>query len=167
VLLSPKGRRLTQAIVRELAQVPDVVLVCARYEGVDERVRIGLCTDEISVGDYVLSGGEVPALVVIEAISRMISGVLGNWESVVTDSFYEGILGPPQYTRPAVFRGMDAPKVLREGNHAAVRRFRRKEALRMTRNRRPDLLSACTEEDRSLLAEIEREESGLQRENES
>ena len=167
VLLSPKGRRLTQAIVRELAQAPDVVLVCARYEGVDERVRIGLCTDEISVGDYVLSGGEVPALVVIEAISRMIPGVLGDWESVVTDSFYEGILGPPQYTRPAVFRGMEAPKVLREGNHAAVRRFRRKEALRMTRNRRPDLLSACTEEDRSLLAEIEREESGLQRENES
>ncbi|HIJ65529.1 MAG TPA: tRNA (guanosine(37)-N1)-methyltransferase TrmD [Candidatus Hydrogenedentes bacterium] len=167
VLLSPKGRRLTQAALRELAQAPDAVLICGRYEGVDERVRDALCTDEISIGDYVLSGGELAALVIIEAVSRLISGVIGDWDSVTTDSFYDGILGPPQYTRPAVFRGMGVPAVLREGNHAAIRRFRRKEALRVTRARRPDLLSACSEEDLDLLAELEREGSESEREKEA
>ena len=168
ILLSPRGRRLTQDVVRELAQCNDFVLICGRYEGVDERVSEGLCTDEISIGDYVLSGGEVPALVVVEAVSRMVPGVVGHWESVTTDSFYEGILAPPQYTRPPVFDGMAAPEVLRSGDHGAIRRWRRKEALRVTRARRPDLIALCTsEEDCQLLAEIERENAALERENES
>ncbi len=167
VLLTPRGRRLNQAVIHELAQAPDLVLVCARYEGVDERVRTGLCTDEISIGDYVLSGGELPALIIVEAISRMLPGVVGEWESVTTDSFYNGILGPPQYTRPAVWRGMSVPDVLREGNHAAIARWRRKEALRLTRQRRPNLLGACDEEDRVLLAEIEREQAEVEKEKKS
>lgn len=157
ILLSPRGTRLTQAKVRELAQAPDLVLICARYEGVDERVSEALVTEEISIGDYVLSGGELPALVLVEAISRMIPGVIGDWESVETDSFYQGILGPPQYTRPPVFREREVPGVLREGNHAAIRRWRKREALRATRNRRPDLLVDLEPEDKKLLAEIEHE----------
>jgi tRNA (guanine37-N1)-methyltransferase len=166
ILLSPRGRRLDQNIVRDLAQAPDLVLVCARYEGVDERVRTGLCTDEISIGDYVLSGGELPALVMVEAISRMLPGVVGKWESVVTDSFYEGILGAPQYTRPASFRGMDVPEVLLSGHHAQIDRWRRKEALRATLERRPDLLNTCKDEDKILLEEIRREKTEPERENE-
>ena len=162
ILLSPRGRRLTQAVVRELAGAPDLVLICGRYEGVDERVSQGLCTDEISIGDYVLSGGEFAALVVIEALSRMLRGVVGDWASVETDSFYDRILGPPQYTRPGDFRGMAVPEVLREGHHEAIRRYRRKEALRTTLERRPDLLRALTEEDRELLREIEREMYGAE-----
>jgi tRNA (guanine37-N1)-methyltransferase len=157
ILLSPRGTRLTQAKVRELAQAPDLVLICARYEGVDERVSQSLVTEEISIGDYVLSGGELPALVLVEAMSRMIPGVIGDWESVETDSFYQGILGPPQYTRPPVFRTLEVPGVLREGNHAAIRRWRRREALRATRDRRPDLLIDLEPEDKKLLAEIEQE----------
>jgi tRNA (guanine37-N1)-methyltransferase len=157
VLMSPRGRRLDQPLVRELAGYKDLVLICARYEGVDERVSDALITDEISIGDYVLSGGELPALVVIEAVSRMLPGVVGDWESVASDSFYEAILGPPQYTRPAEFRGVEVPAVLREGNHAAIRRWRRKEALRVTRARRPELLTSLSTEDLGLLAEIERE----------
>ena len=157
ILMSPRGRRLTQDIVRELAQQPDLVLICARYEGVDERVSQALCTDEISIGDYVLSGGELPALVVIEAVSRMIPGVIGDYESVETDSFYDGILGAPQYTRPPEFRGMEAPAVLREGNHAVIRKWRRKEALRATKARRPDLLEKLKDEDQKLLRDIENE----------
>ena len=159
ILLSPRGRRLDQALVRALAQAPDLALICARYEGVDERVSEALVTDEISIGDYVLSGGEMPALVLIEAISRMVPGVVGDWESVETDSFYSGILGSPQYTRPPTYEGMEVPSVLREGNHAAIRRWRRKEALRVTRARRPGLLAELTDEDRELLAEIAREAS--------
>ncbi len=166
ILLSPRGRRLDQQTVRALAAAPDLALVCARYEGVDERVSQALVTDEISIGDYVLSGGELPAMVLIEAISRMIPGVVGDWESVETDSFYEGILGAPQYTRPPEFRGMEVPAVLREGNHGAIRRWRRKEALRATCERRPDLLQHCTEQDKPLLAEIERETPAAERENE-
>ena len=162
ILMSPRGRRLDQAIVRELAEARDLVLVCGRYEGVDERVQEALCTDTLSIGDYVLSGGELPALVVIEAVSRMLPGVVGDWESVTSDSFYDGILGPPQYTRPAVWRGMAAPDVLREGHHAAIARWRRKEALRITRAQRPDLLEQCSEEDRALLDELEREERRLE-----
>lgn len=157
VLLSPRGKRLTQQKVRELAQAPDLVLLCARYEGVDERVSEALVTEEISIGDYVLSGGEVPALVLVEAISRMLPGVIGDWESVETDSFYTGRLGPPQYTRPPVYREQAVPEVLREGNHAAIRRWRRKEALRATWLRRPDLLADLDSEEKELLAEIEHE----------
>ncbi len=162
ILLSPKGRRLTQDVVKELAAAPDVVLICGRYEGVDERVSLGLCTDELSLGDYVLSGGEFAALVVVEAVGRMLPGFVGAWESVETDSFYDGILGPPQYTRPASFRGTDVPSVLREGNHEAIRRYRRKEALRATLRQRPELLEMAerNEEDEELLQEIEREVPG-------
>lgn len=166
ILMSPRGRPLTQAVVRELAAAPDMVLLCARYEGVDERVSQALATDEISVGDFVLSGGELPAMTIIEAVSRMLPGVIGDWESVETDSFYNGILGPPQYTRPAEFRGMAAPPTLLSGNHQAIKRWKRKEALRVTRQRRPDLLahSGLNDEDRKLLAEIEREERNPERE---
>jgi len=156
-ILSPRGRRLDQALVRELSSVPDLVLVCGRYEGIDERVAQGLGAEEISIGDYVLSGGEFAALVVIEAVSRMLPGVVGDWESVVTDSFYDGILGPPQYTRPPEFRGMAVPEVLRNGNHGAIARWRRKESLRVTQARRPELLKDLSKEDRVLLQEIEQE----------
>ena len=158
VLLSPRGRRLDQALVKDLAASPDLVLICARYEGVDERVSQALVTEEISIGDYVIGGGEFAALVIIDAVSRMLPGVVGDWGSVVTDSFYDGILGPPQYTRPPEFRGMPVPEVLRSGNHPAIARFRRKEALRVTRARRPDLLVNVSEEDRALLRELDREE---------
>ncbi|HQL95290.1 MAG TPA: tRNA (guanosine(37)-N1)-methyltransferase TrmD [Candidatus Hydrogenedentes bacterium] len=157
VLMSPRGRRLDQDLVRELAAEPDLVILCARYEGVDERVSRALVTDEVSIGDYVLSGGELPALVLVEAVSRMIPGVVGKWESVDTDSFYHGVLGPPQYTRPPEFRGMRVPEVLLGGNHAAIGRWRRMEALRATRERRPDLLENLTSEDMDLLAELEAE----------
>lgn len=157
ILMSPRGRRLDQALVRELAEEEDLVLVCARYEGVDQRIADTLVTDEISIGDYVLSGGELPALVLIEALSRMLPGVVGKRESVETDSFYRGMLGPPQYTRPPEFRGAEVPGILREGNHEAIRRWRRKEALRATRRHRPDLLDNLNDEDNELLAEIARE----------
>ena len=162
ILLSPKGRRLSQDIVKELAAAPDMVLICGRYEGVDERVSEALCTDELSLGDYVLSGGEFAALVVVDAVGRMLPGVVGDWESVETDSFYDGLLGSPQYTRPANFRGMDVPEVLRQGNHEAIRRYRRKEALRATLRRRPELLATVdkNKEDEELLQEIEREKPG-------
>lgn len=162
ILLSPKGRRLTQDIVKELAAAPDMVLICGRYEGVDERVGQALCTDELSLGDYVLSGGEFAALVVVDAVGRMLPGVVGDWESVETDSFYHGILGPPQYTRPASFRGIQVPEVLRQGNHEAIRRYRRKEALRATLRQRPELMAKAdkSKEDEELLQEIEREEPG-------
>ncbi len=164
LLLSPRGRRLDQAMVRALAARPDVVLICGRYEGVDERVAQSLATEEVSIGDYVLSGGELPALVLVEAISRMLPGVVGDWESVETDSFFDGILGPPQYTRPQEFRGMAVPGIVLGGHHAAIRRWRRKEALRATLRRRPDLLTNLTQEDESLLAEIEREKAELEEE---
>lgn len=157
VLLTPRGRRLDQAMVSQLAAWRDMVIICARYEGVDERVSHQLVTHEISVGDYVLSGGEAAALVLIEAVSRMVPGVVGKWESVDTDSFFHGLLGYPQYTRPPVFRGEAVPQVLRDGNHAEIQRWRRKEALRLTRARRPDLLKQLCEEDLELLAETGRE----------
>ncbi|MCH7910197.1 MAG: tRNA (guanosine(37)-N1)-methyltransferase TrmD, partial [Candidatus Hydrogenedentes bacterium] len=158
VLLSPRGRRLTQPILKEWAQAADLVLICGRYEGFDERISESLCTDEVSIGDYVLSGGEFPAMVIIDALSRMLPGVIGDFESVETDSFYDDILGAPQYTRPAKFRGLEVPEVLRNGNHKEIGRYRRKEAIRLTRLRRPELLEKCTEEDAPLLEEIEREE---------
>lgn len=166
VLLSPRGRVFNQQVARELASLNDMVLICARYEGVDERLSQQLVTDEISIGDYVLSGGETAALVVIEAVSRMLPGVVGAWESVETDSFFHGLLGPPQYTRPPQFKGDDVPQVLLEGNHGAIQRWRRKEALRATRIRRPDLLQQLSEEDLELLAEIGAETPTPKKENE-
>ncbi len=140
VLLSPQGRTFDQKTAGELALKNDVVLICGRYEGVDERVRLQLITDELSIGDYVLSGGEVPALVVVEAVSRLVTGVVGDQESLATDSFYRGVLGFPQYTRPRSFRGMCVPDVLLSGNHKVIERWRAKEALKRTLMRRPDLV---------------------------
>ena len=165
ILMSPRGRPLNQGVVRELAAAPDLVLVCGRYEGVDERVAQDLCTGEISVGDYVLSGGEIPALTIIEAVSRMLPGVIGDFESVETDSFYDGILGAPQYTRPDEFRGMAVPGVLKNGNHAAIARWRKKEALRATLARRPELLKSSSPEDEALLVELNEESDGAGQEN--
>ena len=140
VLLSPAGRRLDQHLVKGLALEPWLVLICGRYEGVDERVVDGLPAEEISIGDYVLSGGEVPAIVLLEAVTRMVPGVVGRTESVEQDSFEGGLLDHPHYTRPAEFRGMDVPEVLRSGDHAAIEAWRRDAALEKTRRNRPDLL---------------------------
>ncbi|MEW6059329.1 MAG: tRNA (guanosine(37)-N1)-methyltransferase TrmD [Actinomycetota bacterium] len=141
VLLSPAGRRLDQALARELAEEPWLVLICGRYEGIDERVAEGLPAEEVSIGDYVLSGGEIPALVVLEAVTRLVPGVIGSEESCARDSFGEdGLLDHPQYTRPREFRGMAVPDVLLSGNHAEVERWRRAAALEKTRRNRPDLL---------------------------
>ena len=149
VLLSPQGRRLTQPVVEEMAQRSELVLVCGRYEGVDERVRQHLATDEISIGDYVLSGGELAAMVVIEAVSRLIPGVVGSLESTQGDTFTTGLLQHPQYTRPAGFRDWAVPEVLLSGDHGAIARWRRRESLRRTLFRRPDLLESAqlSEED--------------------
>jgi tRNA (guanine37-N1)-methyltransferase len=140
LLLSPAGRRLDQALVRELADEPWLVLVCGRYEGVAERVAQGLPAEEVSIGDYVLSGGEVPALVLIEAVTRLVPGVIGKDESHEHDSFEDGILEHPHYTRPPEFRGLAVPEVLLSGNHAEIERWRREAALEKTRRVRPDLL---------------------------
>jgi tRNA (guanine37-N1)-methyltransferase len=140
LLLSPAGRRLDQALVGELASEEHLTLLCGRYEGVDERVVVGLPAEEVSIGDYVLAGGEVPALVVIEAVTRLVPGVIGKEESHERDSFAEpGVLDHPQYTRPADFRGMTVPEVLRSGDHGAVERWRRVAAREKRRRNRPDL----------------------------
>jgi tRNA (guanine37-N1)-methyltransferase len=140
LLLSPAGRRLDQALVRELSTEPHLTLVCGRYEGIDERVVEGLPAEEVSIGDYVLSGGELAALVVIEAVTRLLAGVIGNEESHERDSFSEpGLLDHPHYTRPREFRGMQVPEVLLSGDHARIARWRREAALEKTRNNRPDL----------------------------
>lgn len=141
VLLSPAGRRLDQALVRELAAEPRLVLIAGRYEGLDERIVEGLPAQEVSIGDYVLSGGELPALVVIEAVTRLLPGVIGREESHERDSFgADGLLDHPHYTRPAEFRGMAVPDVLLSGNHAEIQRWRREAAREKTRRNRPDLL---------------------------
>jgi tRNA (guanine37-N1)-methyltransferase len=140
ILLSPAGRPLHQALARELAKEPRLVLVCGRYEGVDERVVEGLPAEEISIGDYVLSGGEIPALVLIEAVTRLIPGVVAKEESLAAESFEEGILDHPHYTRPQELRGMSVPDVLVSGDHARVAEWRRRAAEEKTRRNRPDLL---------------------------
>jgi tRNA (guanine37-N1)-methyltransferase len=140
VLMSPRGHRLDHSHVTRLASVEHLVLVCGRYEGVDERVIEGVVDEELSIGDYVLSGGELPALVVIEAISRLVPGVLGNVESLGSESHAAGLLEYPQYTRPADFRGRKVPDVLLSGDHGAVERWRREQSELITRTRRPDLV---------------------------
>lgn len=141
LLLSPAGRRLDQDLARELAQEPWLVLICGRYEGVDERVVEGLPAEELSIGDYVVAGGEVPALVVLEAVTRLVPGVIGRGESHEQDSFGdEGVLDHPHYTRPAEFRGMRVPETLLSGNHQEIERWRREAAFEKTRRNRPDLL---------------------------
>jgi tRNA (guanine37-N1)-methyltransferase len=141
VLLSPQGRVLTQQLAGELAQAAHVVLICGRYEGVDERVAERLVTDEISIGDYVLSGGEPAAVVVIDAVTRLIPGALGNETSAVNESFAGGgLLDYPHYTRPPEFRGLPVPEVLLQGHHAEIARWRADRALEKTERNRPDLL---------------------------
>jgi tRNA (guanine37-N1)-methyltransferase len=158
-LLSPQGVRFTSAMAEELAGHRQVVLICGRYEGVDERVAESLVDGEISIGDYVLSGGETAAAVVVDAAARFVPGVVGREESVRHDSFAEGILDFPQYTRPREFRGLKVPAVLFSGDHRKIERWRRKKALAKTLERRPDLLDDRTlsPEDRVLLEEIRNE----------
>lgn len=153
VLLTPQGRRFDQSTAEELVRAERLVLICGRYEGVDERVRMHLATDEISVGDFVLSGGEFAALVVIDAVSRLVPGVVGTPGATEDDSHSSGLLQFPQYTRPATFRGWSTPDVLLSGDHARVARWRRREALFRTQTRRPDMLRAArlTDEDRLML----------------
>ena len=153
VLLSPRGRRLTQPVVEELAAHEDLLMVCGRYEGVDERVRTHLATDEISVGDFVLSGGELAAMVLVESVSRLVPGVVGSAESTQNDSFTTGLLQHPLYTRPAEYRRWPVPDVLLSGNHAEIDRWRREESLRATLLGRPDLLESAdlSEEDRAFV----------------
>ena len=140
VLLSPQGQRLTQAVVRDLAQHEDLYLICGRYEGVDERVAAYLVDQELSIGDYVLTGGELPAMVLIDAVSRYVAGVLGSAESPQDESFADRLLEYPHYTRPAVFEGHAVPEILLSGHHAEIDRWRREQAAERTRRRRPDLL---------------------------
>lgn len=160
ILLSPQGEILKQSLARELAELPGMILICGRYEGVDERVRIGLVDREISIGDYVLSGGELAAMVLMDVVARLIEGVVSNEESVLRESFEGGILDYPHYTRPKVFRGMEVPEVLLSGNHAAIARWRRREALRQTLKKRPELLGSATltEEDKAALESLRLEE---------
>ncbi len=155
LLLSPSGRRFDQRYAEELAQLEGFSLLCGRYEGVDQRVADHLCDDEVSIGDFVLAGGEPGALVIIEAVARLVPGVLGNDASAADESFSHGLLEYPQYTRPAQFRGWTIPEVLRSGDHARVARWRRAEALRRTIARRPDLLAGgLSESDEALLREF-------------
>jgi len=159
ILLSARGRLFDQAVARELATRERLVLICGRYKGVDERVT-SLATHEISIGDYVLTGGEIAAMVIVDAVARLVPGVLGDIESAETDSHFDGLLGPPTYTRPEEYRGLRVPDVLVSGNHEKIRLWRRKAALRVTKERRPDLLDATKliDEDLIILEEIEQEE---------
>lgn len=159
ILMSPQGRPFTQTIAQELAGQERLVLLCGRYEGVDERVREHLVTDEISIGDYVLTGGELAALVIVDAVTRLLPGVLGAEGAAEMDSHATGLLEGPHYTKPADFRGWVVPDVLRSGHAANVARWRREESLRRTWQRRPDMLltAVLTEEDRWFLGQLAQE----------
>src|SRR4030042_821452 len=154
--LTPQGEPLNQDLARRLSPQPHLILLCGRYEGVDERVRELFIDEEISIGDYVLTGGELAAMVLVDAVARFIPGVLGSDRSVEEDSFFNSLLEYPQYTRPYTFRGSCVPEVLLSGNHSAISLWRRKEALKRTSSRRPDLLvkANLTEEDKKLMEEI-------------
>ncbi len=157
LLLGPSGRRFDQSWAADLATTTGFSLLCGRYEGVDQRVADHLADGELSLGDYVLAGGEAAAIAVIDAVARLVPGVMGNNDSALDESFGAGLLEYPQYTRPAVFRGWSVPEVLRSGDHARVDRWRRAQSLARTRSRRPDLIAArggLTEEERALLAEF-------------
>jgi len=144
VMLSPQGQPLNQARAEDLARLSQLTLICGRYEGIDERVREHLVDAELSIGDYVVSGGELPAMVVVEALTRLQAGALGDAEAAGRDSFSQGLLDYPQYTRPAEFRGYSAPEVLRSGNHEAIAAWRREQSLLATARKRPDLLANRT-----------------------
>jgi tRNA (guanine37-N1)-methyltransferase len=164
VLLSPQGERFTDALAREFAKSPGLVLVAGRYEGVDERLIRRKVDREISIGDYVTSGGELPAMVLMDAIVRLLPGSLNDAGSAAQDSFCDGLLDWPHYTRPEEWRGVRVPEVLLSGNHAAIARWRRKQALARTWARRPDLLAeaALSKEDRQLLEEYRREQQEME-----
>jgi tRNA (guanine37-N1)-methyltransferase len=158
LLTSPAGRVFTQADARRLADAAGFIVICGRYEGVDDRVRQHLATEEVSIGDYVLSGGELPALVIVDAVSRLIPGVVGDEQSVEGDSFTRGLLDFPHFTRPAEFRGHRVPDVLVSGHHGEIRKWRRREALQRTLGQRPDLVedAALDDDERQLLREIKK-----------
>jgi tRNA (guanine37-N1)-methyltransferase len=160
ILLTPQGRVFTQSVAQELAQHTHLSLLCGRYEGIDERVREHLVSDEISIGDYVLSGGELPALALIDALTRLIPGALGDPGGAADDSHAMGLLEYPHYTRPPEFRGWTVPEILLSGDHGRVDRWRREQALLRTRQRRPDLLEKAplSEQDRKFLAKLEEQE---------
>jgi tRNA (guanine37-N1)-methyltransferase len=157
VLTSPRGRRLTHQVATELADLEGLIIVCGRYEGIDERVRTLCIQDDISIGDVVLSGGEIAAMAIVDAVTRFIPEALGNNQSAEGDSFCDGLLEYPHYTRPPEFRGLRIPEVLLSGNHELIRKWRRRESLRSTISHRPDLMSdlVLTKEDRKLLVELE------------
>ncbi|MGB4338519.1 MAG: tRNA (guanosine(37)-N1)-methyltransferase TrmD [Bacillota bacterium] len=159
ILTTPAGKRFSQEMAREFAQEEHLIIVCGHYEGIDERVS-GIFTDEVSIGDYVLTGGELPAMVIVDATVRLIPGVLGDADSATEDSFWNGILDYPHYTRPRNWRGMEVPEVLLSGDHERIRVWRRTEALRRTLLRRPDLLETAelTDEDKRILKSIMRSE---------
>jgi len=159
ILLTPQGQQFDQAKAEQLAKQEQLILICGHYEGVDERVRQSVVTEELSIGDYILTGGEPAALVVIEAVTRLLPGVLGNPNSIDSESFAGGLLEHPHYTRPAQWRGMSVPEVLLSGHHQKIGRWRHKQALRRTRQRRPELLEQLelTEQTRELLSELEAE----------
>lgn len=161
ILMSPQGRLLTHDLARELAALPRLAIVCGHYEGLDDRARALVVTDEISIGDYVLTGGELAAMVVIDAAARHLPGVLGAAGAADSDSHADGVLEGPHYTRPPVFRGLEVPAVLREGDHAQIAAWRRAEGLRRTWQQRPDLLlkAALTEDERYLLARFADEDA--------
>lgn len=162
ILLSPQGRRFDQKTANELAKSEHILFLCGRYKDVDERVRLGLVDAELSIGDYVLSGGELAAMVVIDSVVRLLPGVLSDLDSAMGDSFQSGLLDHPHYTRPQEFEGMKVPEVLSSGNHEEIRRWRRKGALRRTQERRPDLLKSFEKspEDERLLEELRYEGEG-------
>jgi tRNA (guanine37-N1)-methyltransferase len=161
VLMTPQGETLNQEIAKELAEKEQVIIICGRYEGVDERIRERLTDREISIGDYILTGGELSALVLIDAVSRFIPGVLGNSESTLSESFSHGFLEYPQYTRPAEYKGWKVPEILVSGKHAEIERWRRYESLKRTYKRRPDLLekTELSEVDKKNLQKIKREDT--------
>lgn len=160
VMMSPQGRKLNQKVVTELASRDGLIIICGRYEGIDERIRQSYAEDDISIGDYILSGGEIAAMVIVDAVTRVVPGVLGSSESAENDSFGDGLLEYPHYTRPPEFKGISVPESLLSGNHELIRKWRRRESLRKTRTLRPDLFKelVLSKEDLKFLAEIEMEE---------
>jgi tRNA (guanine37-N1)-methyltransferase len=159
ILTTPQGEKFSQKKAEELSLRDHLILICGHYKGTDERLKMVYPIDEMSIGDYVLTGGEIPALVIIDAVIRLIPGVLGDFESAQTDSFFEGILGPPEYTRPAEFQGFKVPEVLLSGDHEEIKKWRRKQALKRTLQRRPDLLNwdRLSDEERDWVEEDEGE----------
>lgn len=156
LLMCPAGRPFDQGLAKELAKEEHLVIICGHYEGFDERIREGLVTDELSIGDYVLTGGELPAMVVVDALARMVPGVLGEQVSAIEDSFYDGLLEHPHYTRPRCYQGMEVPDVLLSGHHEKIKKWRRRESLIRTLTRRPDLLKpgVLAAEDKKILIEL-------------